>query len=145
MKEIKFCPKCKTKKTINGFSSNINNKDGRQTYCKVCSNIESKKYYWLHLEQCRLSTQRCNINLKIDIFKHYSGDTPHCASCGEKDILVLCLDHINGGGEKHRHSLNVIGGIAFYRKLKKQGYPVGYQILCANCNLRKEMIKTRGI
>ena len=38
-----------------------------------------------------------------------------------------------------RKILGVVGGVSFYRKLQKQGYPNGFQVLCANCNLRKAL------
>lgn len=53
-------------------------------------------------------------------------------------LSMLTIDHINGGGNKHRESiLNSRGGTSFYRWLKKTGYPSGYQVLCWNCNLSK--------
>lgn len=106
-------------------------------------NEYAKKYYWSHREECRISKQKCNDKFKLATLQRYSSTIPTCAVCGEKDILVLCLDHINGAGEAQRKELNVIGGVSFYRKLKNQGYPDGFQVLCANCNLRKEMVKTR--
>ena len=103
----------------------------------------SLKYYRANKGKCATATQKSNRALKIEVFQHYSGGSPSCAVCGKRDILVLCLDHISGNGEEHRRNLNVIGGIVFYRKLKEQGYPSGIQVLCANCNLRKEMLKFR--
>jgi hypothetical protein len=102
------------------------------------------KYYQANREKCRVSKQCSNDRLKLKTFQHYSNnDIPSCANCGVKDIFVLCLDHINGGGEEHRRELKVIGGVCLYRKLKNLNYPIGFQVLCANCNLRKEIIKTR--
>ncbi len=49
---------------------------------------------------------------------------------------VLCLDHIRGGGNKELTALGIKGNI-FYRWLVKHNYPEGYQVLCANCNMRK--------
>lgn len=43
--------------------------------------------------------------------------------------------HVNGGGKQHR--LEVGFGQVFYRWLKKNDYPEGYQVLCHNCNLAK--------
>jgi hypothetical protein len=63
-----------------------------------------------------------------------------CQCCGETQRQFLTLDHINGGGNTHRRSLfngKTIGGIAFYRRLRAQGYPDGFQVLCWNCNMAR--------
>lgn len=61
-----------------------------------------------------------------------------CACCGEGTIEFLSIDHKNGGGNKHRRELQSNGkGGNFYRWLRKEGFPQGYQILCYNCNLAK--------
>jgi len=49
---------------------------------------------------------------------------------------VLGIDHINGGGGKHRKELT-IQGITIYIFLKRNNYPKEYQVLCHNCNLAK--------
>lgn len=59
-----------------------------------------------------------------------------CACCGVKDIRLLTIDHINGGGNKHRRML---GHSKIYRWLKQNRYPDGYQVLCWNCNLGKHL------
>ncbi len=53
------------------------------------------------------------------------------------DILVcLTLDHIhNNGGEERRNGL--YGGERMYRRLAREGYPEGFQVLCYNCNIAK--------
>lgn len=65
------------------------------------------------------------------IIKHYGGK---CACCGESRREFLALDHIGGGGNKHRKSLKTNGGGTFYAYLHARGYPHGYRVLCHNCN-----------
>jgi len=62
-----------------------------------------------------------------------------CALCGEDRLEFLTIDHVNGGGKKHRHSLGVSSGKrGFYMWLRKQGWPRDdYQLLCFNCNCSK--------
>ena len=55
-----------------------------------------------------------------------------CVCCGETIIEFLTIDHINGGGTKHRKE--VVGG-RLYDWLIKNNFPEGYQILCMNCNM----------
>jgi hypothetical protein len=83
--------------------------------------------------------------LKTEVLSHYSNGTMHCMNpdCevpgGAKDFYSLCVDHINGGGKKHAEDLKK-DGIQFYRWLKKNNLPEGFQTLCFNCNNRKKVI-----
>lgn len=69
------------------------------------------------------------LRLKTAAFAAYGG--PVCVGCGEDEIEVLEIDHIDGGGTKHRKS---IGLANMYLWLKQQGYPAGYRVLCPTCN-----------
>ena len=61
-----------------------------------------------------------------------------CACCGESRTVFLCIDHINGGGNTHRRSLqNGRTGGSINHWLKRQGWPEGFQVLCRNCNWAK--------
>jgi hypothetical protein len=62
---------------------------------------------------------------------HYGG---RCA-CGETELLFLTIHHLEGGGAAHRRSVGT--GSAFYRWLRGEGYPAGFQVLCWNCNWKK--------
>ena len=60
-----------------------------------------------------------------------------CACCGITEPLFLEVDHINGGGRKHlREELRLGHGgpMGFYAWLVKNNFPLGFQILCSNCN-----------
>jgi hypothetical protein len=56
-----------------------------------------------------------------------------CVECGESRIEFLQMDHVNGGGCKHRETLHR----NIYRLIIDQGYPSDYQVLCADCNWKK--------
>ena len=142
MIRTRLCPQCGIEKNLKDFHAHSRGTNNRQFYCKTCQGERAKQYYRDNYQHYKWVTQKRNMKIKVEVFSHYSNSTPVCATCGETDILVLCLDHINGGGSKHRKILGVVGGAAFYRKLRKDEYPTGYQVLCANCNLRKEMVKT---
>ncbi|OPZ40830.1 MAG: hypothetical protein BWY99_00335 [Synergistetes bacterium ADurb.BinA166] len=76
---------------------------------------------------------------KTDVLTHYSvGTDPECAECGESDIRVLTIDHIDGGGTKHRATLG--SGTSFYLAIRKLGYPIGLQVLCFNHNSGKRCL-----
>jgi len=69
--------------------------------------------------------------LKNKVFLHYGGYI--CSCCGEKEKIFLTLDHIDGGGNKHRNELST-GGYGIYRWAVKNNYPPIFKILCFNCN-----------
>jgi hypothetical protein len=72
--------------------------------------------------------------IRKEIISYYGGK---CSCCGETEIVFLVIDHINGGGCKER---KIRGhGSQFYRWLKKENFPSGYQVLCHNCNFAKRM------
>jgi hypothetical protein len=68
--------------------------------------------------------------LKLQVIEAYGG--PICAGCNENNPAILEIDHIDGGGRKHMDSIGGPG--KFYRWLKSNNYPDGFQILCPTCN-----------
>lgn len=71
--------------------------------------------------------------IKLEVLTYYCNSTPYCQckGCKENYIEFLTIDHINGGGNKHR---KVIGSSKIYYWLKQNNYPEGYRVLCQNCN-----------
>lgn len=72
--------------------------------------------------------------IKMKVFNHYSNGKMECACCKEKYLEFLTIDHINGGGNKHR---KIVVGSHIYQWLVSNNFPKGYQILCMNCNWAK--------
>lgn len=72
---------------------------------------------------------------RLEALQAYSTESPRCVCCGEGMLHFLALDHINGGGRKHRQET---GGGGFYSWLKRHNYPPGFQVLCHNCNLGRQ-------
>ena len=72
------------------------------------------------------------LKLKLTVFDHYGGK---CACCGERETKFLCLDHIRGGGCRHRREIHKGGGVGFYSWIRKHDFPKGFRVLCHNCNL----------
>ena len=73
-----------------------------------------------------------NARIRKEVLKHYSNGVMQCACCGEERYEFLCIDHINGGGTKHRRVIGYGGGL--WQWLRSHGYPLGYRVLCYNCN-----------
>lgn len=75
--------------------------------------------------------------LKWEVLVHYSeGGYPACAVCNEQRLPCLSIDHINNDGARERKRLGKEGAV-FYRWLRDNGYPEGYQVLCMNCQFIK--------
>jgi hypothetical protein len=86
--------------------------------------------------------KRRNLNIKLRVFKAYSGGDIKCYCCGETIIEMLTLDHIEGGGNAHRVSLGGRkdwGGHNLYRWLAGQKFPPGYRVACFNCNYGRSL------
>lgn len=76
---------------------------------------------------------RYNLKIKTEVMTNYGNGRIECSICGEKRMGCLSIDHINGGGTKHRREIGIIGGMHFYYWLRKNNFPLGYRVLCMNC------------
>ena len=94
----------------------------------------AKRWKFENRERIRRQALKLYIIRKVEVLGHYSiKPYPACVRCGEVDIRVLTIDHINGGGNRERKANTT----RTYEWLLQRGLPPGYQCLCANCNLRK--------
>lgn len=93
--------------------------------------------------------------LKFEILSHYgkNGAAQCCwESCKVNDLDMLTLDHVNDDGAVHRNyprrgprnGLHAKLGVNFYSDLKQHGFPEGYQTLCANHQLKKEILRQQA-
>jgi hypothetical protein len=98
----------------------------------------AKKWRKANPEKVKKALARQRLKLRMAVLHAYSGKVIQCHCCKTKDVDVLAVDHINGGGNKHQKKLRAEGKL-LYLELKKQGYPKGYQILCHNCNYKKHL------
>lgn len=80
--------------------------------------------------------------VKLEVLTHYGDGKCACVRCGESRLACLSIDHIDGGGNKER-SVDGKQYVAstFYRRLRRKGYPDGYQTLCMNCQWAKRFEK----
>lgn len=58
----------------------------------------------------------------------------HCVKCGFSDNRALQLDHINGGGVKHRQTFKATDTYYLYYLNNIKLAHQELQVLCANCN-----------
>lgn len=83
-------------------------------------------------ERILIQQRAYRLRVKRRVFAHYSKeDPPRCECCGELHEEFLSIDHINGGGTRHRGQ---IGRSYLYFWLIKQNFPEGFRVLCHNCN-----------
>lgn len=112
--------------------------------CKKCANkvrtVSRKKNQPHKLIQYNRTSMR---RLKQRVISHYSPSRT-CARCGYSDTRALSIDHMSGGGEKHRREIGVGSGYHFYRWLIRNNYPSGYQVLCLNCQWIAFLERGRG-
>src|SRR3954470_8195665 len=104
--------------------------------CKGCGSerkLRRRPNGWIETE-CRNCTNKARQlwlrGVREEVIKHYGGQ---CACCGESEMCFLCIDHIEGGGRKHR---DAVGNIIPW--LRSRGFPSGYRVLCYNCNAARE-------
>lgn len=70
--------------------------------------------------------------LVAEVLRHYGA---YCVCCGETDVACLSIDHVDGGGSKHRKKDRSATDIYWW--LRRNGYPPGFQTMCHNCNRSK--------
>jgi hypothetical protein len=88
---------------------------------KPCSSLAKKK-----------SNQTYRRKLKRECFAHYGGD--YFLTCTVETLDGYELHHPNGDGNKDRAALmggglRSPGGWKFYLKLRKLGWPSGYEVI----------------
>ena len=106
-------------------------------YCsRLCQKRSKDRRRIRWKEHKGLTKHRDLSKLKTIVLAHYGNGKLACVQCGYSNIEALCIDHINNDGYKNRVN-------NLYKKLRAQGFPTGYQTLCANCNTIKahEFIK----
>jgi len=105
-------------------------------------NIEDKKKYdrayrIRNKAKCNRQSQEHRLALKQAALLHYGTS---CCECGFSHIGALHIDHVNNDGAEQRAKLGSksFSGYTFYKWLRDNNYPEGYQTLCANCNFIKQ-------
>lgn len=134
-----LCIKC-------GFNLAIN--PGKYSMCRSCQDkVYQTPSYKKHRQQEKENGYpRGKVyrnKLRQACFDHYGRE---CVCCGETEEAFLTLDHINNDGSEHRKKMGSSRGSGTRMKqwLVSNNFPEEYQIqvLCANCNLAKEILGT---
>jgi hypothetical protein len=145
--------KCRTKKSKAKFI-----KYWGKEFCSKCALERRRKYnrermqkklsdpivYEKHLREVTERQKR----LKIEVLTHYgkNGILQCCwPDCDVVDIDCLTLDHVNNDGAERRreHGREMASGPVFNYFIRRNGFPSGFQTLCANHQLKKETLHRR--
>ncbi len=128
------CRKCSAKQNVARKKRYVSDK--AKGICTKCRKKKAEKgvlcikcHSGLDVEMRKRVTTTWRRKLRVEVMAKYGGK---CACCGEKELLFLEIDHIEGNGGKHRKAIG--GGARMYMWLKKHGFPKGFQALCRNCN-----------
>jgi hypothetical protein len=138
---FKQCSKCKQSLPVSQFSYSAKTATGFSPSCKACRKALHVAEVTTQVFQQKRDARReykknYDKEQRLIVLKHYSNNTLSCACCGESHYEFLCIDHINGGGNKHRKTLSKQGN-NLGRWLLKNNFPEGFQVLCHNCNMAK--------
>lgn len=81
----------------------------------------------------KVRSKQRNKDKKIKVLIAYGGLKCSCDGCTVTHLEFLTIDHIEGGGRKHRKEVNQ----HVYAWLIKNDFPPGFRVLCMNCNFAK--------
>ena len=159
----KKCSKCnKIKDSIEDFYKNSGNvcKECRKAYRRDWNEKSKERLKAYRKKSSAKNTARAvawnkaNPDRRKEIALNYYYRLQHqaieayggykCACCDETEPLFLTLDHIDNDGNAFRkkHGFHHHGS-KFYKWLRDNNYPPGYQVLCSNCNHGKH--RNKGI
>lgn len=137
---MKRCTKCHTEKLETEYFLR-DKKSGRlHAQCKQCYQAHRQTYYAQHyakyraayLTRAKQRRELLRAEYRQNMLEYLSGK--FCAECGENDVRVLELDHINSSTKAFSISQAVRLGYSWSDvelELKK------CQILCANCHKKR--------
>ena len=148
---MKRCTGCKQLLDESKFWRNNHHRDGLGYRCIECKKeykrvwdeenreelrAKANEYNRIHRKYRREQYRRWREHRHLLVIQVYSDLDIKCALCGEEDIDVLSIDHINGGGVSH---LKTIPNSDLYAWLINSKYPDGFRVLCWNCQHREKL------
>ena len=132
----RVCRDCGAEKDLDEFVKARGYKDGRRSFCKTCwaaASMEYKQATPGSFERQAAASKRQRDECKEKVLDRYGRA---CSCCGEACTLFLTVEHLDGGGRKHRRTM---GTQTIYVWLVNNGFPEGFTILCYNCNCVKRV------
>ncbi len=131
---------------LSSLNNYRNHKEERQAHSreyhqlhKEQRNANSREFYLKNKQRLLTSRRNHRTDTKILVLTHYGNNKLACVRCGNNDIRVLSIDHINGGGTRERKNMSSTSSYLYYCWLIKNNFPKGYQTLCMNCQFIKRI------
>lgn len=126
---MKKCWLCKQYKNKELFHKDRTRPMGLGAKCKECSNKylvgkNFRKYQWEKQHRDEIRTES---------IKLLGGK---CIRCNFNDVRALQFDHINGGGNKNKKTINRRYELYVLEQIRNHSGI--FQLLCANCNWIKK-------
>lgn len=122
-----------------------------QRQCKACVKIRGKIYRDTHKPDMKEKI----VSRKLRVLTHYGpGGRLGCCwpGCLIDDVDMLSLDYTNNDGVEHRRAIakgnknsRSYSGTPTYIDVEKRGYPSGFQTLCCNHQMKKEIQRRKAI
>jgi len=129
--ERKRCSRCRMLLPAGQFWRVRAGEDTLQSECRSCMGERAASWRIANRDRVRRQQQRWRNATRDAVFDHY-GRVCACPGCGATDDLTI--DHIAGGGTRHRQEQ---AGMWLYRWIVVNGFPAGLQTMCRACNLAK--------
>jgi hypothetical protein len=141
---MRVCKKCGLVKPLEDFGTLNKGREWRRNECSACVRQRKRRgaddskrlvrRYSHEWTEGRYTDIRLNhyFTLQRAAILHYGGYK--CACCEITEPMFLTIDHINGGGCRHRKEMAPFNGGQLYKWLKDNNYPPGFRVLCMNCN-----------
>jgi hypothetical protein len=104
-------------------------------FCTNCGLRISSKSKEFCSASCRETAKRKAA--RDEFIRAYGGRCQCPGNCNVTEPRFLSIDHIGGGGDKHRKKTGVRGW-QMYLLVAAEGFPKDkYRILCYNCNMSR--------
>jgi len=129
--------------TLEFFFKDVSRWDNLTHRCKECRKGARRKWFRKlprkSKDELARQVKDARDKRRKEVLEHYSNGKMVCACCEESHVEFLTIDHVDGGGSKHRKKVGYSGS-PFYYWLIKNDFPEGYQVLCHNCNFAKSNV-----
>ena len=104
-----------------------------QNFCDTCGAPCGRLKYCS--SDCRPGSREYRQRIRDEFYQAYGGKCQCPGGCDVTEPRFMSLDHIGGGGDRHR-KLTGKSGWQMYQMLRELGWPTDkYRMLCLNCNL----------